>query len=292
MLVRRRDRAGDAALDLRFSIRVGQNRKRLGRIVAGLHLQRGQSMVRPSSRGGVPVFKRPSAKPSRSSVLESPMAGASPTRPAGNLLFADMNEPAQKRAGGQNHRAAAEISRPSASLTPQTRPLSIRRSSASASITLQIRRCANRGLHRRRIELAVGLGARTAHGRAFARGSARGTGCRPGRRRGPSGRRGRRSRGPDGPCRARRWPDCSDMAPTVAKRCVTSAVRAPMRRGRGRGLAAGMAAANHDDVESSTAWTLTMARLVAEAGGAVKNNRFCRNVSRETLPRRYSVPNN
>ena len=37
----------------------------------------------PSSRGGVPVFSRPSAKPSRSSVSDRPIAGASPTRPAG-----------------------------------------------------------------------------------------------------------------------------------------------------------------------------------------------------------------
>ena len=33
---------------------------------------------------------------------------------------------------------------------------------------LQVRRFANRGLHGRRIEFAIGLGARPAHGRAFA----------------------------------------------------------------------------------------------------------------------------
>ena len=42
-----------------------------------------QSMVVPSSRGGVPVFSRPSANPARSRVRERPIAGASPTRPAG-----------------------------------------------------------------------------------------------------------------------------------------------------------------------------------------------------------------
>ena len=42
-----------------------------------------QSMVRPSSRGGVPVLSRPKAKPKRWRVAESPSAGASPTRPAG-----------------------------------------------------------------------------------------------------------------------------------------------------------------------------------------------------------------
>ena len=39
-----------------------------------------------------------------------------------------------------------------------------------------------------------------------------------------------------------------DMAPTVANRCVTSAVLAPHGRRRG-GITAGMAAANHDNVE-------------------------------------------
>ena len=42
-----------------------------------------QSIVLPSSRGGVPVFSRPSRKPARSSVGASPTEGASPTRPAG-----------------------------------------------------------------------------------------------------------------------------------------------------------------------------------------------------------------
>ena len=42
-----------------------------------------QSIVVPSSRGGVPVLRRPSAKPQRRSVCDSPSAGASPTRPAG-----------------------------------------------------------------------------------------------------------------------------------------------------------------------------------------------------------------
>src|SRR5213592_2409587 len=42
-----------------------------------------QSIVLPSSRGGVPVLSLPSANPRRSSVKERPIAGASPTRPAG-----------------------------------------------------------------------------------------------------------------------------------------------------------------------------------------------------------------
>ena len=65
-------------------------------------------MVLPSSRGGVPVFSRPSRKPSRSSVRASPTDGASPTRPAGILLLADMDQAAQERAGGDDHRAGGE----------------------------------------------------------------------------------------------------------------------------------------------------------------------------------------
>ena len=41
-----------------------------------------QSMVVPSRRAGVPVFKRPSTKPSRSRVSDKPFDGASPSRPA------------------------------------------------------------------------------------------------------------------------------------------------------------------------------------------------------------------
>ena len=63
-------------------------------------------MVVPSSRGGVPVFSRPSAKPARSSVRESPVAGASPDPAGRNLPLADVDEAAQKRAGGQHDSAA------------------------------------------------------------------------------------------------------------------------------------------------------------------------------------------
>ena len=64
--------------------------------------------------------------------------------------------------------APQEISRPSANLTPQTRPFVDDQIVGFGFDDLQIRRLPNRGLHGRRIELAVGLGARTAHGRAFA----------------------------------------------------------------------------------------------------------------------------
>ena len=51
---------------------------------------------------------------------------------------------------------------------PVTRPSETISSSASPSMTREIRGLADRRLHRRRIELAVGLGARAPHRRALA----------------------------------------------------------------------------------------------------------------------------
>ena len=129
-----------------------------------------QSIVRPSSRGGVPVFSRPSGKPSRARVAARPSEGASPTRPAGDLLLADMDEAAQEGAGGDDDaRRRGCADRPPVT-TPATAPIASedqilgrrpRRSSGSAAR-------ASSCLDRLAIELAVGLGARAAHGRALA----------------------------------------------------------------------------------------------------------------------------
>ena len=125
-------------------------------------------MVRPSSRGGVPVLSRPSANPSASSVRESPIAGASPTRPAGVLLLADMDEAAQERAGREHHRAGAELA-PVRELERRRRGRrAIIRSSASASMTVRLAVSPDRLLHRRGVEPPVGLGPRPAHRRSLA----------------------------------------------------------------------------------------------------------------------------
>ena len=62
-VVRRRDRARDGALDLRFSMRVVRIENGSGGSSPGCISNADQSMLRPSSRGGVPVFNRPSVKP-------------------------------------------------------------------------------------------------------------------------------------------------------------------------------------------------------------------------------------
>ena len=185
-------------------------------------------MVRPSSRGGVPVFSRPSANPRRSSVAERP-DGRRLADPAGrDLLLADMDQAAQERAGGQDHGAGrkfAAIGQANAgnarrSRSEDRRPrLRSQSSSAFRGSPPASRRRKACGRPGRADPAPPGL----------CGGSARETGCRPGRRPGPSGRPARRFRGPDGPCRARRWPDCRTSRRSSQNRWVTRAVRAPMR---------------------------------------------------------------
>src|SRR3546814_10530838 len=51
----------------------------------GCHSTLAQSIVRPSSRGGVPVFNRAMRRPSEASERERLSAGGSPTRPPGRV---------------------------------------------------------------------------------------------------------------------------------------------------------------------------------------------------------------
>ena len=87
----------------------------------------------------------------------------------GNLLFADMDQPAQEGAGGQNHRAA-RISRGHRRVdAADAAVLDNQRSSAAASIDFQVWRFAESlSCIAAAIEFAVGLGARAPDGRAFA----------------------------------------------------------------------------------------------------------------------------
>ena len=125
-----------------------------------------QSIVVPSSRGGVPVLRRPSAKPARSSVRDRPIDGASPTRPAGICRSPIWMRP-RRKVPVVSTTAPAPNMRPSARRTPVTR------ASTNEVIHLafddrQIRRLPDRRLHRRCVKLAVGLGARAAHRRSLA----------------------------------------------------------------------------------------------------------------------------
>ena len=203
----------------------------------------------PSSRGGVPVFSRPMRKPERVERSPSPIGG--------RLADAAGRDARPRRDGSARagmcrwsaRRAPQANARPSAATTPATRPSSTTRSSTAASMTVEVRSVA-RARPAWPGGRACGRPARAARARPGPwRGSAGGTGCRRRRPRGPSGRRARRSRAPDGPCPARRWPDCRTSR-RWSRACGSSSsgARAHARRG-GRGLAAGMAAADHDDVK-------------------------------------------
>ena len=126
-----------------------------------------QSIVVPSSRGGVPVFKRPSANPARSSVRDRPSAGASPARPAGICRSPIWISPRKKVPVVSTIDAAAKA-RPSPSMTPAARPSQTEMSSTSPSMTVRFGVWRDRLLHGGRVKLPVGLRARAAHGRSFA----------------------------------------------------------------------------------------------------------------------------
>ena len=69
-----------------------------------------QSMVRPSSRGGVPVFNRVQCKPSVRSWSPSNWEGASPFRPQLYVMLADVRQPVEERPGGDDHGAGIDSS--------------------------------------------------------------------------------------------------------------------------------------------------------------------------------------
>ena len=187
-----------------------------------------QSMVVPSSRGGVPVLSRPSAKPSRSSVRESPIAGASPTRPAGvcrspiwirprrNVPVVRTTAPAPNVAAiGQPNAGDAPVRR-SADRRPRPRSRSDSRSRGSPAASRRHRACGRPGR----------AGPRTA-------GPLRRLSTRNWM---PPASATRPIRPSSASISRTRWPlpsppiaGLQDIAPMVANRCVTSAVRAPMR---------------------------------------------------------------
>ncbi len=126
-----------------------------------------QSIVRPSSRGGVPVLSRPKRE-------SQPRQGRrEPDRrrladPAGrDFLLADMDEAAQKRPRGDDHCAGGDgfavgchhARHGAGSIERQVGDL--------AFADREVRDLRQQPLHGLAIELAVGLGPRPAHRRAF-----------------------------------------------------------------------------------------------------------------------------
>ena len=104
-VVRGRRRAGDAAGNLRVVDALGQEGKRLRRLVAGLHLHRDQSMVRAVEsrrRAGL----EPAQREARAFRASRKTDGRRLADPAGrSLSLADVDQAAQERAGRQHHGA-------------------------------------------------------------------------------------------------------------------------------------------------------------------------------------------
>ncbi len=166
-LVRRRRRARDAAFDLRRFNRARERRERLGRIVARLHFHR-----RPVDRGAVDSRRRSGLEPAERETepLErerKPKRRRLADTAGRRLLLADVDQAAQKGPGGEHHRGAFERT-------------TVDETNAAHGIIDddQIVRLAfdhreifgrtDRALHRRGVELPVGLGARPAHRRSLA----------------------------------------------------------------------------------------------------------------------------
>ena len=148
-------------------IRSVRNENGTGGSSPGCRSRPSQSIVLPSSRAGVPVLRRPSARPSAGKPRrDSLSAGASPTRPAGILLSPMWMRPL-RNVPVVSTTAPAVNRRPSSVTMPATRPSSTIRSSTAASITVEAGGLGDRRLHRLAIELAIGLGARALHGRTL-----------------------------------------------------------------------------------------------------------------------------
>ena len=135
-LMGRRRGPGDAALDLRRGDPLGHHRKRLRRIVAGLHLHRGPvdgRAVEPRRRAGLQPPEGEAGALEGSREPDRRRLADPARRP---ILLAEMDQPAQEGPGGDDHRAGGN-SRPSARPMPVTRPSATISSSASPSITLR-----------------------------------------------------------------------------------------------------------------------------------------------------------
>ena len=159
--------AGDAALDLAVLDALGQRRERLRRLVAGLHLDarpvdgaavepRRRAGLEPAERKSEPLERRD--RPDRRRLADPSGRG---------LAFADMDQAAQERAGGEHHGPCPELAAVR-ELEPGDPPVAQHEIVGLGFDHGEIGGLADRLLHGGGVELAVGLRARPAHGRALA----------------------------------------------------------------------------------------------------------------------------
>ncbi len=168
---------------------------------------RDTSIEENRARAGVPVFRRPTVKPSSRRRVPSPSAGGSPSLPPGPEN-SPMNRRASMKVPVVSTTARARKRRPRSVTTPRMAP-----SSSRKSVTVSWNR-ARLGV---RLQGVLGLGGVPGLVGLGPGGLDRGAlgavqdaeldhGC--GRSGGPSGRPGRRSRAPGCPWPGRRWPGC------------------------------------------------------------------------------------
>ena len=142
-------------------------RRKAGRIVALLHLER-----IAVDCAAVEARRRASLEPAHAKAeaierSERPSAGASLMRPAG-IFFSPIWMRPLKKVPVVSTTAPARISRPSAVTMPAALPVLDDQVLDRGFDHVEVRRGADRRLHGLAVELAVGLGAGTLHRRAFA----------------------------------------------------------------------------------------------------------------------------
>ena len=121
----------------------------------------------PSSRGGVPVFNRPSVKPARSNEAERPRARRFADSAGGPVVLAEMDQAAQKSAGRNDDRTTiklAAVAKANAGDATGRNDQIVRLAFDHA----EIGGLGNGSLHRRRVELAIRLGPRPSDRRTLA----------------------------------------------------------------------------------------------------------------------------
>ena len=96
-----------------------------------------QSMLRPSSRAGVPVLSRARASPAAASCAEKPCDGFSPRRPAG-VVFSPMMDQAIEKGSRGEHDGGAGEGPAILAVTAESRPFFSVKPSAAPSITVRL----------------------------------------------------------------------------------------------------------------------------------------------------------
>ncbi len=165
--MRARRGGGDAAYHLRLRDPLRKERERLRRIIPRLRRDAGPVDGAAIQPRGVPVFSRRQGRPKASSASARPIAGASPTRPAG-MRCRPMWIIPRRKVPAVTTRAPQRMLSPAAVTTPAMPPAPSRSSpSAVPSRMSRPRRLRQQLPHRLPVQFPVGLRARAAHRRAL-----------------------------------------------------------------------------------------------------------------------------